>query len=128
MQEFCLPLTYLKLDWASGKSLTTTLSSQEHLLLINNLKFQCLRSSGLDPLKVELQCLRQSELNVLNLKLDWASSKSLTSTPSSLEHLLLINSKETFSTSCLLIAFNKVKTLFMGIKLWSSLHASTTLC
>ena len=63
MQEFCLPLTYLKLDWASGKSLTTTLSSQEHLLLINNLKF-------------ELQCLRQSELNVLTLRLDWARALS----------------------------------------------------
>ena len=126
MQEFCLPLTYLRLDWASGKSLTTTLSSQEHLLLINNLKFQCLRSSGLDP--HHLQCLRQSKLNVLNLKLDWASSKSLTSTPSSLERLLLTKSKEAFSLRCLRITHNKVKTLSMGIKLWGSLHASTTLC
>ena len=33
MQEFCLQLSNLKLDWASGKSLTTTPSSREYLLL-----------------------------------------------------------------------------------------------
>ena len=37
MQEFRLQLSNLKLDWASGKPLTTTLSSQVHLLL-NHIK------------------------------------------------------------------------------------------
>ena len=71
------------------------------------------------------QCLRQSELD---LKLDWASTKSLTPTPSSMEHLLLIHTKEAFSLQGLLITYNKVKTLFMGTEWWSSLPASTTLC
>ena len=44
MQEFCLPLTYLKLDWASGKSLTTTLSSTEYLLLTSIKEDLCLLS------------------------------------------------------------------------------------
>ena len=44
MQEFCLPLTYLKLDWASGKSLTTTLSSLEYLLLTSTKESLCLLS------------------------------------------------------------------------------------
>ena len=43
LQEFCLPLTYLKLDWASGKSLTTTLSSPEYLLLTSIKEDLCLR-------------------------------------------------------------------------------------
>ena len=45
-----------------------------------------------------------------------------------MEHLLLIHTKEAFSLQRLLITYNKVKTLFMGTELWSSLPASTTLC
>ena len=101
LQQSGLEATNFKLDWASGKSLTTTLSSQEHLLLINNLKF-------------ELQCLRQSELNVLTLRLDWASPKTLTTTPSSLEYLLLTSIKEDLRLLGHLLTFNKFKTLFMG--------------
>ena len=39
--------------------------------------------SGLEATNLKLQCPHQSGLDVLNPKLDWASPKSLTTTPSS---------------------------------------------
>ena len=74
--------------------------------LVTTLKFQCLRSSGLDSLKFELQCLRQSELNVLTLELDWASPETLTTTPSSLEYILLTSIKEDLCLLSHLLTFN----------------------
>ena len=88
------------------------------LLLTYNLKYQCLRSSGLGPLNLELQCLRQSELDVLTLKLDWASPKALTTTPSRLECLLLTATKEDLGLLSRLLTVNKFNTLIMGSKTW----------
>ena len=73
--------------------------------------------------------LRAKPFKPLSLtKLDWASPKTLTPTPSSQEYLLLTNSKEAFSLLCLLITCIRTKTLLTGIYLRSSPRASTTLC
>ena len=55
----------------------------------------------------------------LRAKLDWASGKSLTTTPSSLEYLLLTSIKEDLCQLGLLLTISKFKTLITGI---SKLH------
>ena len=83
--------------------------------------------SGLEATNLKLYG-SLSGLDVLNLKLDWTGPASLTPTTSSLELLLLTDTKEAVRLTCLLITCNRSKTLSMGIKFWSSLRASTTLC
>ena len=65
---------------------------------------------------LKLQCLQQNGLEATNFKLDWASGKSLTTTPSSLEYLLLTSIKEDLCLLSHLLTFNQFKTLFMGSK------------
>ena len=55
----------------------------------------------------------------LRAKLDWASGKSLTTTPSSLEYLLLTSIKEDLCLLSHLLALIKLKPPIMGI---SKLH------
>ena len=62
------------------------------------------------------KCLQQSRLEATNFKLDWASGKSLTTTRSSQEYLLLTSIKEDLCLLSLLLTFNKFKTLSMVSK------------